>query len=382
MRNIFSILIFIFMISITINGKTDIVHIDSAEEQLIYPGKILEGPDRNIYIYDSQDAYIKIFSAEGKFIRKIVGKGEGPGQAKRADLLDFGFTPDGKQLYFTEYFRGHDWITYLSLEGKLDKTVKYQIKGFYGILRAVPHRNGSIYIQKETFGEEILRKEIYYSRYFSEILTMDSTGAVKTSVLKLEHSDRISFIRGGGDMGIPFTPKFLWAVNESGDTLFTDGTDNKLKLYSNDGSLLKTITLPVPEPELVTKTDLDQWRKRLKDFYSNRNRSWYKRFGSVIEKYTKSIFKFKPAILGFQITPGGNLLIKCSSVEDNRFRFILADIKGNLITANESPYRKVKISKNYIFFLEIDEDEEQVISFLNRSDLEKVDLERVLRSRH
>ncbi len=381
MRNTFIILLLIITLFVPFIGKPVTIGSNSPEEQITYPGKILEGPDADIYIYDSQDAFIKVFSPEGKFLRKLGGKGEGPGQVKRADGLDFGFTPDGKQLYFTEFFRGHDWITYLNTEGKLIKTVKYRITGFYGILRAFHHRNGAIYLQKEIPGEEILKSGIYYSRYLSEIITIDLTGAIKTSVLKREYSDRISFIRGGGDMGIPFTPKFLWAVNESGNTLFTDGTDNKLKLYSNDGSLLKTITLPVPKAELVTKADLTQWRNRLKGFYANRDKSHYKRFGSVIEKYKSSIFKYKPVILGLDLTPGGNILLQCRSEKEDHFRYILTDSSGNLLMKHESSLGKIKITKSYIFFMEVNEDEDRVISFLKRSDKEKIDLERALKSR-
>ena len=68
-----------------------------------------------------------------------------------------------------------------------------------------------------------------------------------------------------------------------------------------------------------TKKDLDEWRTRRKEFHNNRNRSWYKEFGSVIEKYTNSIFKYKPSILGMQITPTGNILLQCRTEKEDLF---------------------------------------------------------------
>jgi hypothetical protein len=52
---------------------------------LVYPQQVGEGPDANIYVYDLADAFIKVFSPEGKFLRKIGGKGQEPGEIQRPD---------------------------------------------------------------------------------------------------------------------------------------------------------------------------------------------------------------------------------------------------------------------------------------------------------
>ena len=80
------------------------------EGELVYPSQAEEGPDGNIYVYDAVDAFIKVYSPEGKFLRKMGGEGQGPGEIKRADGVRFGFTLDGL-LYFTEFINGHRWIT-------------------------------------------------------------------------------------------------------------------------------------------------------------------------------------------------------------------------------------------------------------------------------
>ncbi len=48
---------------------------DEGDSMLIYPQQVEEGPDGNIYVYDLADAFIKVYSPEGKFLRKIGGKG-------------------------------------------------------------------------------------------------------------------------------------------------------------------------------------------------------------------------------------------------------------------------------------------------------------------
>ncbi|MCP5102722.1 MAG: hypothetical protein GY950_05065, partial [bacterium] len=51
-------------------------------EGLIYPRQVKEGPDGNIYVYDQHDFYIKVYSPTGEFLRKMGGRGEGPGDVK------------------------------------------------------------------------------------------------------------------------------------------------------------------------------------------------------------------------------------------------------------------------------------------------------------
>ncbi len=370
-------LILIITLLTTLNGDFIISGENNPEEDLIYPKKILEGPDKNIYIYDSQDAFIKVFSPEGKFLRKIGGKGEGPGQFKRSDAADFGFTPDGRSIYFTEFFRGHKWITFLDPDGKLKKTLKYNFTGNYGVLRSFIHNEEMIFLQRERSGKEIRKGDIYYAHYISELIIMNSKGRETTIVLTRENPSTISFVRRGGDTGIPFNPLFLWGITKRGNVLFTDGTKNYLKLLNRQGKLLKNITIPVAQAQPVTKKDLDEWRTRRKEFHNNRNRSWYKEFGSVIEKYTNSIFKYKPSILGMQITPTGNILLQCRTEKEDLFDYLLTDDNGKLLVKLTSPFFKIKITKSYIIVRLFTDDEETKIFIMNRQSSEEKDLTKV-----
>ncbi len=84
----------------------------------------------------------------------------------------------------------------------------------------------------------------------------------------------------------------------------------------------------------------------IKEIYKNKNKSWYKRFGSVIEKYTRSIFRFKPVILGMTLTPDGNIFLKCRTGEKDIFKYVLTKVNGELIIESASEFRRIKISKN------------------------------------
>ena len=371
-----SLLLFILIITLmsSLTGKYFTLESSHPEEDLIRPGKILEGPDGNIYIYDSQDAFIKVFSPRGGFIRKMGGKGEGPGQVKRADGLDFGFTPDGKQIHFTEFFRGHRWITFLDLNGKLNRTLTYGFTGNFGILRSVIVRNNLIFIQRQKPGKEIRRNDIHYGGYVSELIVLNGNGEITATVLTRANPETMSFIRDGGDTGIPFSPRFLWAVTGQGNILFTDGTGPDLELLDREGKRLNKITVPGVKPMPVTEKDLTMWRTDRKEMFSHKNRAWYNEFGSVIEKYTKSIFKYKPVILDLSLTPGNNILLKCLTDKKDTFKYLLIDNQGHLISALNSGFSDIRLSDNYIFLRTINDEDEISILFLKRKGGEKEDL--------
>ena len=60
--------LFVILISFGFAQKYQILGQDEGDGELISPRQIKEGPDGNFYIYDSQDAYIKVFSSDGKFL--------------------------------------------------------------------------------------------------------------------------------------------------------------------------------------------------------------------------------------------------------------------------------------------------------------------------
>lgn len=63
---------------------------------LYEPGYMIVDDAENMYIVDRQDTNIKVFDPEGKFIRSIGKKGEGPGEFQFVGHMNF--TPDGRLL--------------------------------------------------------------------------------------------------------------------------------------------------------------------------------------------------------------------------------------------------------------------------------------------
>ncbi|MDY0231811.1 MAG: hypothetical protein RBR88_04940 [Candidatus Saccharicenans sp.] len=344
------------------------------EGELVYPRQAQEGPDGNIYVYDQSDAFIKVYLPEGSFLRKIGGKGQGPGEIQRPDGVTFGFTTDGK-LFLTEYFGGHPWITVLTLDGGLDQVIKPQIDEFFGVARVISLAGGNFLVEFSFLGQPEKEKDYFYYPSPRELALIDSQGKRLSRLKKTEHITRISYVHDGGDSPIPFTPVFLWCLYDEKFVLFSEGLDTKIQVLDFEGKLIREIETSLPQPEKVTSQDLARWRKQHREMIQSINPGWWSRFGSVIDKYKKSIYSHKPTIWDITRTPQGRFLI-ASSVDSNRPQrdYWLVDRDGKELVKINTSVWIMNISPNFILIGEVAEDGTTSIKALKRQGKEEDDL--------
>ncbi len=347
------------------------------EGELIYPSQAEEGPDGNIYVYDMVDAYIKVYSPEGKYLRKMGGEGQGPGEIKRAEGVRFGFTSDHK-LYFTEFINGHRWITLMELSGELHKTIKLQISEVFGVSRSYPLEDGGFLLQLAFFSEPEVKDDYFLYKSPRELVRIDAEGKIVTRLKKTRYVTRISYQSDGADSPVPFAPQFIWCPYDDEAVLFSEGLGPIFQVYDYEGTLGKEIKSPLPEPEKVTKKDLDLWRKGRKD--QIRDKDWYQRFGTVIEKYKKSIYEFKPNLEGIFLTPEGNILVAGEAQEGiENVEYWLLDKKGNILVRGRTNTAGLHITRNFLFYGVRDEDGSLQLFAQKRSGSETQDLKKFLK---
>jgi len=226
------------------------------EGELIAPQEMKEGPDGNIYVYDRQDGYIKVYSPKGKFIRKIGGQGQGPGEIQRITDVSFGFLPDEK-LYFTEFFGGHSWITVMEISGEFVRVIKLKFKERFGLRWLHPLPDGKFLAQVSLIGMPKKQKDFYLHSFPIKLFILDKNGTPITELVATNYYIRISFLSGGGDAPIPFTPHFSWCYYRDDMVLYADGLSNKLKIYDFKGTVRRDMDTPLPVPDKVTRKDLE-----------------------------------------------------------------------------------------------------------------------------
>lgn len=317
------------------------------EGELVYPSQAEEGPDGNIYVYDAMDAYIKVYTPEGKFVRKFGGEGQGPGEIQRAGGVRFGFMPDDK-LYFTEFIGGHRWITIMELSGEYKKTIKIQISEVFGVIRSCPLDDGGFLLELSLSFVPEIKDDYFFYRIPQELVRIDSEGKIVSKIKRTDHITRISYSDNGADAPVPFTPVFLWIPYGKDSVLFADGLSTKWDVYDFEGKEIEEFSVPLPEPKKVTKRDLDTWRERWK---ADVEKDWYERFGIVIERYKKSIYEKRPNLDGLSLTPEGNILA-AGDVEEGgeRTDYWLLDKKGKILVQGHTNAAGLHITPHFLFY--------------------------------
>lgn len=349
--------------------------------EVLAPKGVKEGPDGNIYVYDLRVAFIKVFSPQGNFLRKMGGKGQGPGEIQRTDDVSFNFTYDGKLLYFTEYFTGHRWITFMELSGKFHHVLKLKMKQNYAIDNSIQLKDGSFLAQVSFLCQSQPKQDYYLYRCPKALMIISPPGELVSEILRTNNLERISMIPFGGDLGIPYAPLFQWALLKNDSIVFTEGLTQVFKIYDMKGKITGEIKTPVPEPQLVTDKDLENWRQRTKNRF-RRNESWFNEFGRVVYKYDKSVHKKKANISAISSTPDGNLLIAgIWNPGKKSSPYWLINLEGHTVKnfeMSDSIYI-LSISSHFIFAWSSDEDDNPLILCFKRKGTEVEDLTRLTR---
>lgn len=149
-----------------------------------------------------------------------------------------------------------------------------------------------------------------------------------------------------------------------------------MKVCDFSGNLLEEIDTPLPEPEKITDKDLAIWRKEWKEvLLPIQGGAWYRQFGNVIEKYKKSIYEVKPVLEDISRTPDGNLPV--TGIWDREAKEVdywLLNKYGEKLSQIRLSFRDVIITKSFIFYTIIDEDDIIQVYCLKRTAREMDDL--------
>ncbi|MCP4144788.1 MAG: hypothetical protein GY752_05825 [bacterium] len=327
---------------------------DDGEGMLFFPRQVEEGPDGNFYVLDSGDSFIKVFSPVGQYLTKMVGEGEGPGEFQRTDGATFGFTENDK-LFFSEFVGGHRWISILELNGNLIHVLSLQLDVMFGIQAARSLDDGSFLVQFAFNSTARKNGEYFLYELPWSLAVVDSTGVVVSEIVKTDFTCFISNSSNGGTINLPFTPTFKWAPFGTNEVIWSDGMSPNLKVLDFKGKLVREFETPLPYPEKVTQSDLQQWKRKIENRVKSRNPSWWNRFGRVIEKYKKPLYD-KPILQSISTTPSGNLLVYGMDINSDGFVYWLLDRQGKEVARVNANASRVHFSENNLLFITYDEE--------------------------
>lgn len=346
---------------------------DSDDAFLLAPRQVEIGPDGNVWVLDAGDSYFKVFTPKGRFLRRMGGQGEGPGRLQRTDGATFGFTPEG-EMFFAEFYGGHNWLTVMTLEGDLVRTVTPDLQVFHGVSGAVALPGGRylLEIQLDSRTEPLRDNWLYFTPHI--LVPMNTGGALGPEIVRTEYASMISTSPGGGTSNLPFTPVFAWAVDQDGRILWSDGLSTEIQVFDADGKPIDPLQTDLPAPRPVTSEELQAWQRARAEFMLERNASWWERFGRSIEDYDEAATPH-PVLDALSITPAGRLL--CAVRDDETAVYHLLDSGGHEVHTESIPVWGLTLGDGMVAWLGYDADGQARVNIASRPDDEVETLRRV-----
>jgi hypothetical protein len=217
---------------------------------LFRPMRFLVDQNENIYITDSQDQVIKVFDPDGRYMRTIGAKGEGPGEFSFISYQTF--LPDGRLLVMdSRSIR----ISLFNSSGEF--LVSHQWKKQLGMLQFA---TDSSCIVAEYFFEgdnPIEDRRLYIKEYDFRGNEIRSFGEFIPPEMKIHVEKNIAF-----GISTPHSPQSIFASDQKRQCLYHCLNDKyNIEVFDKDGQVFKKMDRPY-EPIPFTSKDAEEFRAR------------------------------------------------------------------------------------------------------------------------
>ena len=221
---------------------------------LFEAGNVLVDDAENILIVDRRDFNIKVFDPEGKLIRSIGKKGEGPGEFQRIGYL--AFVPDGRLLVMDfqarrtslfdkagEFISSHQWTKQLS--------------------RLVLATNTSYFVQelvREEGEDPLAERKLAINEIDFDGNQVLSVGGFKLPEFKTISDGNIMF-----GISVPHSPRSVFAGDIGHQCIYHCMTDKYLiEVFDSKGNIFRKIERPY-DPLPYTSQDKDKFLATYRD---------------------------------------------------------------------------------------------------------------------
>jgi len=223
---------------------------DEAGEIRIYkPGRFIVDSQGNVFVQDNSDMAIKVFDAQGKYLRAVGRKGSGPGEF--GQIADMAILPDGR-LLFTDFETRRTSL--FNRDGQFLSS--FQWKKFFSQVYLV---TDSSYTVADMVVSERARELWVKTIDFNgeEILTF---GKFSYPEFKMLQQGEITF-----STSVPWSPQSVFAGDQKRQWLYHCLNDKYvIEVYDSQGKLFRKIDRPY-EPAPVTSADTAEFMSRFKD---------------------------------------------------------------------------------------------------------------------
>lgn len=294
---------------------------DTGNGLLANPDRVFVDSKKNICITDYGDIKLKIYDSNGKLIKTIGQKGNGPGDFRwmhfaqndnKNNLIIFDFLNKRLSVYDKNYF----FVKTININDPVDNLISLPNGNYAAITR------GDHSIKTQLFKYYLK----FYDNNFKHICTPDSL-------------EIYSFYQDNeGGFAYRYFDTFNLIKTNNGNILLSTSKDYKLRMFSGSGKKLfeKKINY---NPVRIQEKD--------KDYFLNGK-------DNRAKKALSSIYN-KPGIAAMITDNTGKIFIMTYEESNNKAIFDVFDSKGDFLYKAgfplNFPYSKCAISDNYIYFI-------------------------------
>lgn len=213
---------------------------ETGEIRIFKPGRFTVDAQDNVYIEDDSDMAIKVFGPQGKYLRTIGRKGNGPGEFENIGYLFI--LPDGR-LMVTDY--GNRRTSFLDPNGDYLSSFQWR------------RSMGQVHLASDT---SITLSEYVYSEEKSElwIKTVGQSGEELINFGQFTQAESKTLRQGSMMMGttVPWSPSSVFVGDQKRQWLYHCLNDKYvIEAYDRQGKLFRKIDRPY-EPVPVTDEDI------------------------------------------------------------------------------------------------------------------------------
>jgi hypothetical protein len=215
---------------------------EAGEIRLFKPGRFAVDAQGQIYIGDNSDMAIKVFDPQGKYLRAIGRKGEGPGEF--TFIGDMVPLPDGRLLVTDFQARRTSFFDY---EGQFLVSYPWK-KNFLKVHLAT---ESSCTLEEGVYTDEVRERWIKKIDFAGEELM--SFGKFSFPEIKM-----VQVGEGMISTSVPWTPASVFAGDNSRQWLYhCPGDQYLIEVYDQEGKLFRKIDRPY-EAVPVTDDDINE----------------------------------------------------------------------------------------------------------------------------
>ncbi len=232
---------------------------------LFDPRLYLVDSDENIYISESTDQVIKVFSPDGEYIKTIGAKGDGPGEFQSIGYL--GFTPEGNFVVIDNRARRTNLF---DASGQFLKSFSWQ--NFFS--RAFLLKNNSYICQEYVYGEKRLDRKLFVKEIDYDGNEICSYGEFTLAQMKVVREGNTSF-----SMSMPHSPQSIFTGDQNREWLYHCLNNQYIiEVYDNNGKMFRKIDRSY-EPVPFSDKDKKEYRER----YESSSNEMFKKMAKEME---------------------------------------------------------------------------------------------------